>query len=429
MRFNLVTLFPEFFESPLSCGLMAKGADSGVVDFNFVNPRDFTQDRHRTVDDRPYGGGPGMVMMCDPVAKALDSIEQPGRILYMSPRGRKMDQQMARELSLEESVTIICGRYEGIDQRLLDIYPIEEVSVGDFVLNGGESAAVCVVESIARLVPEFMGHEDSGDEESFSSGLLEYPHYTRPVEFRGHEVPKILMSGDHGRIAQWRHEQSLSITLQKRPDMLSGARLSRDDIHFLRKIKRKGVGKTLGKNLFLSILHAPVLNKFGQTVAVSLTNLDVHDIARVSRTCGLGGYYIATPLTDQRKLLDTLIGHWLDGPGSQANKDRKNAIGTIRAATDLEEIIQDVTKRTGQRPTLVATSARGAGSVDPETMRDWLEDRPVLLILGTAHGLAPEILEQADGIFTPVRSLSPYNHLSVRSATAMMIDRILGDTY
>jgi tRNA (guanine37-N1)-methyltransferase len=429
VQFHLVSLFPEFFDSPLTSAMLGKGVEEGLVGFTRINPRDFTEDRHRTVDDRPYGGGPGMVMMCDPLTKALDSIETPGRMLALTPRGRPMDQAFARELAQEENITLICGRYEGIDERVFEEYPIEGVSVGDFVLNGGEAGALCVVEAVSRLVPEFMGHEDSGDEESFSHGLLEYPHYTRPAEFRGRKVPDILTCGDHGRIAEWRRRKALEVTLAHRPDILADAALTEDDIRTMREIRAAGGVGTLGRNLYVALLHAPVLNKFGQTVAVSLTNLDVHDIARVSRTYGLGGYYIATPLADQRSLLERLVGHWLEGPGRKANRDRTDAFGSITTAHDLQEIIADVERKTGQRPTVVATSARGAGSATVPAVQNMLQESPVLLVMGTASGLAPEVLEDADAVLRPVRSLGAYNHLSVRSATAIIVDRVLGDAY
>jgi len=180
MNFHLVSIFPHYFESPLASGLMGKAVENGLVTLDCVDVRQFAGGVHKSVDDRPFGGGPGMLLKLDPMVKALDSIEHKGRIMMLSPRGRPFDQARAQELSREEDVTLICGRYEGIDERLLDIYPIELVSVGDFVLNGGEIGAVCMVEAIARLLPGFMGHEDSGEEESFSAGLLEYPHYTRP---------------------------------------------------------------------------------------------------------------------------------------------------------------------------------------------------------------------------------------------------------
>lgn len=431
MNFHLVSLFPEFFDSPLSAGLMGKAVDSGIVDFTHVNPRDFSTDRHHTVDDRPYGGGPGMVMMLDPLVKALKTIERPGRILMMSPRGRKFDQSMARELSQEQDVTLICGRYEGIDERLLDLFPVELVSMGDYILNGGEAAATCMVESVARLLPDFMGHEDSGEEESHSAGMLEYPHYTRPEEYEGHSVPEVLSGGDHGKIARWRREQALEQTLRRRPDMLHKAELNQEDIDFLCGLDRS----MLGRNLYLALVHYPVLNKFGEKVAVSLTNLDIHDISRVSRSYNLGGFYAVTPIEDQKALAENLLGHWLKGAGSKANPDRAEALSVVRVMDDIQSAILDIESRTGQSPLLAATSAKldrrknAQAPLTYEKVRTWLERKPVLLIFGTGHGLAEEVLDRAEGIIRPIRYLDEYNHLSVRSAVTITVDRLLADEF
>ncbi|GAB7023886.1 tRNA (guanosine(37)-N1)-methyltransferase TrmD [Salidesulfovibrio brasiliensis] len=431
MNFHLVSLFPEFFETPLSSGLMGKAVDSGLVHFEHVNPRDFTTDRHKTVDDRPYGGGPGMVMMLDPLHKAIQSIERPGRILMMSPRGRTFDQSFARELSREEDVTILCGRYEGIDERLLDLHDIELVSVGDFVLNGGEVAAVCMTEAVARLVPEFMGHEDSGEEESFSASMLEYPHYTRPEEYEGLAVPEILKGGDHGRIASWRREQALTQTLERRPELLDKARLTQEDIDVLCNISRH----RLGRNLYMALVHYPVWNKHKQKVAVSLTNLDVHDMSRVTRSYGMGGFYAVTPLEDQKALARSLLDHWVDGAGAKANPDRSDALSMVSVVDDLSQVEVDICSRTGQKPLLAATSAKldwRKGAPPPMAMdeiRNQLESRPVLLVFGTGHGLAEEVLDACDGTLRPIRYLDDYNHLSVRSAVAITIDRLLGDIW
>ncbi|MGE4296681.1 MAG: tRNA (guanosine(37)-N1)-methyltransferase TrmD [Desulfovibrionaceae bacterium] len=429
MQFTIVTLFPEFFDSPLSSGLMGKAREGGLVSFACVNPRDFATDRHRTVDDRPYGGGPGMVMLPGPTAEALRSIQRPGRLLLLSPKGRPLTQALARELASEEAVTLVCGRYEGLDARLEALFPLESVSVGDFVLNGGEAGAVCLIEAAARLLPGFMGHEGSGDEESFSSGLLEYPHYTRPEVFEGLRVPDILLSGDHGRIAAWRRAQAVRTTLAARPDMLPDAHLDETDAAQLRAENARPARPRLGRNLYVALVHYPVQNKFGKTVAVSLTNLDIHDIARVSRTYGLGGYYIATPLEDQRRLLDTLLDHWVSGPGREAIPDRAEALGTVRPVDSLDEAVADIARRTGAAPKLVMTSARGAGTLTPEQARAWLDHEPVLLVLGTGSGLAPEVVDRADGMLRPVRFMDAYNHLSVRAAAAVLVDRLLGDAF
>jgi tRNA (guanine37-N1)-methyltransferase len=425
MRVNLLTLFPEFFDSPLSCGLMAKAREKGLIDFNVVNPRKYAPGKHQCVDDRPYGGGPGMVMMAEPLALALRGLLNPGRMLFMSPGGRPLDQALVRELAEEPALTVICGRYEGLDERLLELFPIELVSAGDFVLTGGEGAALCLVEAAARLLPGFMGKEASADEESFSGSLLEYPHYTRPDVFEGLAVPGVLQGGDHAKIRTWRREQSLARTLARRPDLLAKAALSPADRKFLAAKPRA----LPGRNLHVALVHGPVLNKMGRSVTVSLTNLDLHDIARVSRTYGLGGYHVVTPLEDQRALAQTLLGHWTGGPGGLGNPDRAEALGLVRVVPSLAEAMEQVAGATGETPWVLATSARPDGAVTPDQVREALGTRPVLLVLGTGSGLAPEALALTQGQMAPLRPFGAYNHLSVRAAAAILIDRILGDIY
>ncbi|WFS62571.1 tRNA (guanosine(37)-N1)-methyltransferase TrmD [Pseudodesulfovibrio thermohalotolerans] len=431
MNFHLVSIFPHFFESPFTCGLMSKAVETGLVKLDCVDVRQFAGGVHKSVDDRPFGGGPGMLLKLDPMIKALDSIESRGRVLMLSPRGKPLTQALSRELADQEDLTVICGRYEGIDERLLDLYPIELVSVGDFVLNGGEAAAVCLVESVARLLPGFMGHEESGDEESFSAGLLEYPHFTRPEDFDGLAVPEVLRSGDHGKIAEWRRDQSLTATLRDRPDLLPEARLTVEDVDFLRTLPRT----RLGRNLYIALCHYPVTNKFGEKVAVSVTNLDLHDMARVARSYGLGGFYATTPIEDQKALAEKLLGHWREGAGSRANPDRAEAFSKVKVFDDIESAVLDIEAQTGQCPRLAATSARldrrkqAQPALTFGEVRSWLANTPVLLIFGTGHGLAEEVLSKTDGIVRPLRYLDDYNHLSVRSAVAIIVDRLVADEY
>ena len=221
-----------------------------------------------------------MVMAVEPLRRALETLPPSVRILMLNPKGRPLTQKLARELAAEEELALLCGRYEGVDARLEELCAVEPVSVGDFVLNGGESGALCLIEAVSRLVPDFMGRDESADEESFSSGLLEYPHYTRPEEYEGLAVPEVLSSGHHGRIAVWRREKSLEATLALRPDMLDTALLTDQDIRHLRSIERVRPGR----NLYVALVHYPVENKRRETITISLTNLDFYDIARVSRT-------------------------------------------------------------------------------------------------------------------------------------------------
>lgn len=221
MRFDVVTLFPEFFAGSLSCGPTRAAMSLGRLEVRFVNPRDFTSDTHRTVDDYPFGGGPGMVLKPGPVVAAISSVRQPGsRVVLLTPRGRQFNQAVAREYSRLEQVVLVCGRYKGIDERVAT-HCDDELSLGDFVLAGGEAAAIAVIEAVARLLPGAVGDEDSVNSDSFSDDdLLDAPWYTRPRVFDGQAVPAVLLDGDHAEIAAWRRQQSLLITRRRRPELL-----------------------------------------------------------------------------------------------------------------------------------------------------------------------------------------------------------------
>jgi tRNA (guanine37-N1)-methyltransferase len=222
---NILTLFPELFPAFLGHSITGRALQKNLWSYNAINIRDFATDKHASVDDVPFGGGAGMVMKPDIIERALLSIPHTGKKIYMSPRGKPLTQMIAQELSQEQNITILCGRYEGVDQRVLDAYEFEEISIGDYVLTGGEQAAMIMLDAIIRLIPNVVGNDDTTGDESFSDGLLEYPHYTRPatwVDAQGvtHNVPDVLLSGHHKNIDKWRTEQSESITRARRPDLL-----------------------------------------------------------------------------------------------------------------------------------------------------------------------------------------------------------------
>lgn len=220
---HIITLFPELFPGPLGASVLGRGMADGLWSLKTTQLRDFAQDRHRTVDDTPSGGGAGMVLKPDILSAAIDAVApagDPRPRLLMSPRGRPLTQALAHELSIGPGAVIVCGRFEGVDQRVIEARNLEEISIGDYVLAGGEVAAMVLLEAIIRLIPGVLGAPDSRNEESFENGLLEYPQYTRPQNFEGRDIPAILTSGDHGRIAKWRHEQSLALTRARRPDLL-----------------------------------------------------------------------------------------------------------------------------------------------------------------------------------------------------------------
>jgi tRNA (guanine37-N1)-methyltransferase len=223
-RATVLTLYPEMFPGALGLSLAGRALETGTWSLETVQIRDFATDRHRTVDDTPAGGGAGMVMRADILAKAIDAaspVGDPRPRLLMSPRGKPLTQTRVRELAAGPGAVILCGRFEGVDQRVIDARALEEVSVGDYILSGGEVAAHVLLDAIVRLLPGVMGNEASGEEESFENGLLEHPHYTRPQEFEGRPIPDVLTSGNHKKIAQWRHQQAEKLTAERRPDLLA----------------------------------------------------------------------------------------------------------------------------------------------------------------------------------------------------------------
>ena len=220
MIIHVLTLFPGMFPPVLSESMLGKANEKGILELDIIDIRDFTLNKHKKTDDTPFGGGAGMVMNADPIFRSLENIHVQGkRILYMSPRGKLLDQSMIEELAELDELTILCGHYEGVDQRVLDYWNMEEVSIGDYILTGGELPAMVLIDSVARLIPDVLGSPESLMEESIYSGLLEYPHYTKPREYRGMEVPEVLVSGNHRKIHLWKLEQSLRLTRERRPDL------------------------------------------------------------------------------------------------------------------------------------------------------------------------------------------------------------------
>lgn len=221
MKISILTLFPEMF-APLQTSILGKAIDKGLVEINVINIRDFSTDKHKKCDDYPFGGGPGMLMMVEPIYNAMMSIKgyKSARKIYLSPKGKVFNQQMVPDFAKEKHIIFLCGHYEGVDQRVLEIFNFEELSIGDYVLTGGELPAMVVVDSILRFVPGVLGSEESTGEESFSSGMLEHMQYTRPQDFMGYKVPDVLVSGDHKKVADWKKENAKSETIKKRPDLM-----------------------------------------------------------------------------------------------------------------------------------------------------------------------------------------------------------------
>jgi len=644
MRFTVVTILPELIEPSLTAGVVGRAREAGVITVDTVNPRDFTRDRHRTVDDTPYGGGPGMVMKAEPllaaIAKAseplptagqgpdgvptaprtmtreghasaidpddrsaplrkveaaiakvqsmlgglvgdagpltssqihdsstdvadaeaaLAEVERelkqealdvaltpsdidtkpiamikeddvdlrlpshstrrgalgpadevpasgagtagagdavageehhdempnlverhnivvtppvgvpivappvdgpqtspppvaapstsatsppttaaphttrratPHRIL-LSPSGTPLTQARVRELAKLDHLVLVCGRYEGVDQRVIELAIDEELSIGDYVLSGGELGALVIIDAVARLVPGVLGEPTSADDESFSAGLLEYPQYTKPAEITmpsalqsdriASAVPPVLQSGNHAAIAAWRRQQAMQRTAGRRPDLMRAYRASKADDKLFAPLHAR---------THVALVHHPVVDRTGAVVTTALTNFDIHDLARSSMAFGLAGYHIVTPIASQREKAEHIAKLWME---DEQGEHRAAALRLVRTAESIEAVIADLSAEHGRAPLVVATSARAdsfpaaARRTSSELLAEAsLAPAPLLLLLGTGWGLADTLIPSVSRVLAPIEGASVWNHLSVRSAGAVILDRLFG---
>lgn len=239
MKIKVLTIFPEMVEPVLKTSILSRAIEQGILQVDVIDIRPYSTLKHKNTDDYPFGGGPGMVMLAQPIVDAIEDATKDGfagKRLYLSPRGRTFDQKMAEELAAGGDLLLLCGHYEGVDQRAIDLAIDEEVSIGDYVLTGGELGALVIIDAVARLIPGVLGCDESSEDESFSSGLLEYPQYTRPREYRGLEVPEVLLSGDHAKINRWRRDRSLELTYRRRPELLKDFPLDKKDKKFMQAL-------------------------------------------------------------------------------------------------------------------------------------------------------------------------------------------------
>ncbi len=424
MRFTVVTLFAEMFDSVLSTSVLGKAIAAGHIQVDFVNPRDFATDKHRSVDDTPYGGGPGMVMKCDSLLAAIEHAGQgssspgvlPHRVL-LSPVGKTLNHEKVVELAKLEHIVMVCGRYEGVDERVVELGIDESLSIGDYVLTGGELGAMVLIDSVSRFVPDVLGHADSAIDESFSDGLLEYPQYTRPAEYKGVAVPPVLLSGNHAKIDAWRLAQSLERTAKHRPELLH---------------QRPSSVAALAKRTYVILAHHPVVDRNGKTVTTSVTNFDIHDIARSCATYGVAGYYPVSPIRSQREKISRIIEIWRNEIRQAGATDRGQALGTIAVQDSIDAAVKEIGRREKAEPWVVATSAQRAAPNKevnyPELVAERISDgkRPLVLVLGTGWGLHGDVLAASDQQLAPISGLGDFNHLSVRSALSSILDRLFG---
>ncbi|MCC6953117.1 MAG: tRNA (guanosine(37)-N1)-methyltransferase TrmD [Deltaproteobacteria bacterium] len=414
---QILTLFPELFTPFLSCGLMSRATRDQIVNVSTTHLRDYAINTHGQVDDSPYGGGSGMVLRVESAVAAIEDAKKrnpQAKVVLFSPRGRRLTQPFVRSFTEElqssgDGLILLCPRYEGVDERVLEWVDLE-ISLGDFVMMGGEIPAMAFLEGVTRLLPGVLGNPESHVTESFETGLLEYPQYTKPQEYRGRTVPEVLLSGNHQKIVDWRRAQSLEVTRRRRPDLLKGPQHAAGE-------------------LSVALIHHPVLGKVGETITSSITNIDLHDIARSARTFGIDHFYVVHPVKALRRLAGNICDHWATGFGATYNPNRSEALSLIRLVPDFEDVIIDIESRNGTLPRIVSTSARE--SETPTTYASFREDlaanqAPHLVLFGTGWGLAPEILDRAQVHLEPINGATGYNHLSVRAAAAIIFDKLLG---
>lgn len=423
--FNVITIFPQMIEDAFKSGVVSKAAEKKILAINPINLRDYAEGRHLVTDDYQYGGGAGLVMKPEPLCKAVEDIRSKGKtlVVLLDPRGKVFTQKEAERLATLDSVTFICGRYEGVDERVRELVVDEEISMGDYILTGGELAALMVIDATARLIDGVLGDEDSAKEESFTTGMLEHPHYTRPAEYKGLTVPEVLTNGNHAEIEKWRLQRAIEITRKNRPDLLDVERLDDESRKVICSQKKRGKGKTLKLNV--ALMHYPMKDKQGDTVTTAVTNLDLHDISRSSRTYGVEKFFVVTPVDAQREIAGRVIKHWMEGFGLTYNPNRSDAFSRTELKVGLLEAVADIEKRHHERPLIIATTARpDKGTVTAAELGIIAETKPVLLLLGTGWGFTDDVFELADYVLESIEGASDFNHLSVRAAVAILLDRI-----
>lgn len=415
MKITVITAFPELMRNYLASSVLGRGIAAGKLEAEVVDIRDFSEGSYRQIDDYCYGSG-GMMLMAEPLAKAVESVSGGAKpyVVYPSPQGVRLHQELVEDLARKEHLVIVCGHYEGVDERFTEKYVDMEISLGDFVLTGGEMPAMAIVDAVSRLIPGVVGSESSVEEDSFYSGMLDTPHYTRPAQWRGERVPEVLLNGDAKAIERWRRRQSVERTLDRRPDIAG----------------RAGIIPWLSGGAYVMEVHYPVLDKRGEKSSTAITGMDLHDIARACRTYGIKKYLLVTPIAQQREMAKRIAGHWTSGWGADYNPDRREAFSTLKIFASVQKAVAWAEEKEKKPVFKIATTAkRHAGAQHWLTLKREIlrRDHSPLFIFGTGWGLHDEVMETADAVMTPIcGGKDGWNHLSVRSAVSITLDRFFG---
>lgn len=428
MNISLITVFPELYDAFLKTSLIGRSQQNGLVHYDIASFFSYVKPKER-IDSPTFGPGPGMLLRPDLIQKFVeekDALYGRSFKIFFSPQGQKLDQPLLRVIAQKaqetEHLMLLPARYEGMDERVEQEYADIVISLGDFVIMAGDLPAMVLLEGVVRLLPGVVGNQESIERESFSGPFVDYPEYTMPVVWKDREVPEIVRSGNHEKIAQWREERAAQKTIKYHFDWLRSQQLTAKQLH---------VTQSILPSHYCVLMHDEILLPGDQIGTTSVTSLDIHDIARSACTYGLKGYFLVTPLLDQQKITNRLLEFWKTGIGVEYNTNRHEAVRKVSVMDSLDKALEEIEKLEGKKPLLIATSARANEKGAPllsyyDQSEVWQHDRPVLLIFGTGRGLAPSVIERCDFLLLPLEGFSDFNHLSVRSAAAIIFDRWLG---
>lgn len=428
MKFDIVTIFPGFFDSVFSFGVISRAVESKALEINVHDLRTYSADKHGKTDDTPYGGGSGMLMTPGPIGNALGRIREKGlrsAVILTTPKGEEFDDRKAQELCGFEQLIILCGRYEGVDDRVSELYVDMKISTGKYINSGGEYACSLIVDAVSRYLPGVLGNTESLASESLTNGLLQYPQYTKPRTYKGKKVPELLLSGDHEKIRKWRRQESIKSTFIHNPASLDDARLSKEEDAFLKELK---TGDSPDFRVYVALVHYPAYNSRLEVVSTAFKSIDAHDISRDATTYGVKKLYLINPVEEQRRLAGRLVDHWTCGEGRNFNETKSKAFGIISIMSTVEEAVGQIEEIEGEKPKTVVTDARFSDDMTGyRALREKIFENtePFLILFGTGWGLTLETIEAADYVLKPISGYSEFNHLSVRSAAAVVLDRLL----
>ncbi len=429
MNISILSVFPDLYTPFLATSLVRRAQEKGLVSLDVAGLLSYVGPKER-IDAPTFGPGAGMLLKPEVVEKAIEDKQQThGKAfkIFFSPQGKKLNQKVLESIASSAvkagHLMLLPARYEGMDARVEQEYADAIISIGDFVLMGGDVPAMMLLEGVLRLMPGVVGKQESVEMESFSGPFVDYPEYTEPVEWLGKKVPDIVRSGNHEAIRKWRMEQAAQKSVFSHFDWVRSSATTPE--------QKKLVHELMPRH-YCALLHGDVLigpneRKAGTT---SVTSVDLHDIARSSATYGLQGFFVITPLADQQKIVRTLLDFWQTGVGIDYNPVRHKAIKRVAVHSTIDQAIAQIEALEGIKPLIMATSARVTEHKGAITFHDqalvWASKRPVLIIFGTGQGIAPDLIERCDFLLPPVEGFSDFNHLSVRSAAAIILDRWLG---